>query len=167
MDLARARARYLAAIALALPAAVVACKDGATPQNVPLDDGGHATTQATPSATTTTTPTTSTGPTASVTAPPSVTPPLPPIGMRMPTCPTGTFCTSEPASTDAGAPAPYVKCGSTATHPDDARAEGWAWTEIALDGVCAALNGALEEAEKTMEAELEKVSGGLKVPGMF
>jgi DNA-binding YbaB/EbfC family protein len=38
--------------------------------------------------------------------------------------------------------------------------------EMALDGVCAAVNSALEQASKSMEAELEKVTGGVKIPGM-
>ena len=39
--------------------------------------------------------------------------------------------------------------------------------ERALDGACAALNAALEQAEKDMEAELAKVTGGAKIPGMM
>lgn len=38
--------------------------------------------------------------------------------------------------------------------------------EMALDGVCAAVNAAFEQADKAMEAELEKVTGGVKIPGM-
>jgi DNA-binding protein YbaB len=38
--------------------------------------------------------------------------------------------------------------------------------EMAMDGVCAAINQALEQADKAMEAELEKVTGGVKIPGM-
>lgn len=38
--------------------------------------------------------------------------------------------------------------------------------DIALDGACAALNSALEQADKAMEAEVEKVTGGVKIPGM-
>jgi DNA-binding YbaB/EbfC family protein len=38
--------------------------------------------------------------------------------------------------------------------------------ELALDGVCAAVNSAMEQAEKAMEAELEKVTGGAKIPGV-
>lgn len=38
--------------------------------------------------------------------------------------------------------------------------------EMALDGACAALNSALEQADKAMEAEVEKVTGGVKIPGM-
>lgn len=47
--------------------------------------------------------------------------------------------------------------------PDFLASEG---LELALDGVCAALNSALSEAEKTMEAELEKATGGMKIPGV-
>jgi DNA-binding YbaB/EbfC family protein len=38
--------------------------------------------------------------------------------------------------------------------------------DMALDSVCAAVNAALEQAEKTLEAELEKVTGGVKIPGV-
>ena len=38
--------------------------------------------------------------------------------------------------------------------------------ELALDGACAALNSALEQADKAMEAEVDKVTGGVKLPGM-
>lgn len=38
--------------------------------------------------------------------------------------------------------------------------------DLALDGACAALNQALEQAAKAMEDELEKVTGGVKIPGM-
>ena len=38
--------------------------------------------------------------------------------------------------------------------------------EMALDGVCAAVNTAMEQAEKAMEAEVEKATGGVKVPGV-
>lgn len=47
--------------------------------------------------------------------------------------------------------------------PEFLKTEG---LDIALDGVCAALNTALEQAEKAMDAELEKVTGGVKMPGM-
>lgn len=47
--------------------------------------------------------------------------------------------------------------------PEFLKTEG---IELALDGVCAALNQALEQADKAMEAELEKVTGGVKLPGM-
>ena len=39
--------------------------------------------------------------------------------------------------------------------------------ELSLDGACAAINTALEQAEKDMEAELAKVTGGAKIPGMM
>ncbi len=48
--------------------------------------------------------------------------------------------------------------------PELIKAEG---LDIALDGVCAAVNSALAGASKTMESELEKVTGGVKIPGMF
>jgi DNA-binding YbaB/EbfC family protein len=38
--------------------------------------------------------------------------------------------------------------------------------ELVLDGVCAAINQAIEQADKQMEAEIEKVTGGVKIPGM-
>jgi len=38
--------------------------------------------------------------------------------------------------------------------------------ELALDGVVAAVNSGIEQADKAMEAELEKVTGGVKIPGM-
>jgi DNA-binding protein YbaB len=38
--------------------------------------------------------------------------------------------------------------------------------ELALDGVVAAVNAGLEQAEKAMETELEKVTGGVKIPGL-
>jgi DNA-binding YbaB/EbfC family protein len=39
-------------------------------------------------------------------------------------------------------------------------------TDLVLDGVCAAVNQAIERADKQMEAELEKVTGGVKIPGL-
>jgi nucleoid-associated protein EbfC len=39
-------------------------------------------------------------------------------------------------------------------------------TDLVLDGVCAAVNQAIELADKEMEAELEKVTGGVKIPGL-
>jgi DNA-binding YbaB/EbfC family protein len=39
--------------------------------------------------------------------------------------------------------------------------------DMALDAVCAAVNTALEQAHKAMDAELEKVTGGVKIPGMM
>jgi DNA-binding YbaB/EbfC family protein len=38
--------------------------------------------------------------------------------------------------------------------------------EMALDAIAAAVNSGLEQAEKAMEAELEKVTGGVKIPGV-
>lgn len=38
--------------------------------------------------------------------------------------------------------------------------------DLVLDGVCAAVNAGLADAEKTMEAEVEKVTGGVKIPGL-
>ena len=38
--------------------------------------------------------------------------------------------------------------------------------DLVLDGVCAALTQAIEQADKQMEAELEKITGGVKIPGM-
>ncbi len=48
--------------------------------------------------------------------------------------------------------------------PEFLKSEGM---ELALDSACAAINTALELAEKEMEAELAKVTGGVKIPGMF
>ena len=50
-----------------------------------------------------------------------------------------------------------------ALDPDFVASEG---NELALDALVAALNGALEEADKQVEAEVAKVTGGLKLPGM-
>jgi hypothetical protein len=47
--------------------------------------------------------------------------------------------------------------------PEFLKSEG---VDIALDSACAALNNALEQAEKLMEAELDKVTGGVKIPGL-
>jgi hypothetical protein len=38
--------------------------------------------------------------------------------------------------------------------------------ELVLDGVCAAINQAIEQADKQMETEIEKITGGVKIPGM-
>jgi DNA-binding protein YbaB len=38
--------------------------------------------------------------------------------------------------------------------------------ELARDALVAAINGALDEADKVVEAEVAKVTGGLKLPGM-
>ncbi len=47
--------------------------------------------------------------------------------------------------------------------PEFLKAEG---AELAMDGVCAGVNAALEAAEKAMEAEISKVTGGMKIPGV-
>jgi DNA-binding YbaB/EbfC family protein len=47
--------------------------------------------------------------------------------------------------------------------PEFLKTEG---LELSLDSACAAINSALEQAEKQMEAELAKVTGGMKVPGL-
>jgi DNA-binding YbaB/EbfC family protein len=47
--------------------------------------------------------------------------------------------------------------------PEFLKSEG---LEMALDAVAAAVNSGLEQAEKAMEAELEKVTGGVKIPGV-
>jgi len=47
--------------------------------------------------------------------------------------------------------------------PEFLKSEG---LELALDSVCAAINSGLEQAEKAMDAELNKVTGGVKVPGI-
>ena len=47
--------------------------------------------------------------------------------------------------------------------PEFLKSEG---LELALDGVVAAVNAGLEQAEKAMEAEVEKVTGGVKIPGL-
>ena len=47
--------------------------------------------------------------------------------------------------------------------PEFLKSEG---LEMALDGVCAAINQGIEQADKQMEVELEKVTGGVKIPGM-
>ncbi len=38
--------------------------------------------------------------------------------------------------------------------------------EIVRDAICAAINAGLEQAEKAMSLELEKVTGGVKIPGL-
>ena len=47
--------------------------------------------------------------------------------------------------------------------PEFLKTEG---LELALDSVVVAANAALEQAEKAMNAELEKVTGGVKIPGV-
>ena len=39
--------------------------------------------------------------------------------------------------------------------------------DLVLDGVCAAINQGIEQADKQMEAELDKVTGGVKIPGVI
>jgi DNA-binding protein YbaB len=39
--------------------------------------------------------------------------------------------------------------------------------ELVLDGVVAAVNAGIEQANTAMEAELTKVTGGVKIPGMM
>jgi DNA-binding YbaB/EbfC family protein len=38
--------------------------------------------------------------------------------------------------------------------------------DLVLDAVCAAVNQGIDQADKQMEAEIEKVTGGVKIPGM-
>ena len=38
--------------------------------------------------------------------------------------------------------------------------------DLVLDGVCAAVNAGIEQADKAMAAEIEKVTGGVKIPGL-
>jgi DNA-binding YbaB/EbfC family protein len=47
--------------------------------------------------------------------------------------------------------------------PEFLKAEG---IELALDAAVAAVNAGIEQADKAMEAELEKVTGGVKIPGV-
>jgi nucleoid-associated protein EbfC len=47
--------------------------------------------------------------------------------------------------------------------PEFLKSEG---LELALDGACAAINTAVEQADKLMEAEVDKITGGVKIPGM-
>jgi DNA-binding YbaB/EbfC family protein len=47
--------------------------------------------------------------------------------------------------------------------PEFLKSEG---IDMALDGVCAAVNTAREQAEKAMQTELDKITGGVKIPGM-
>jgi nucleoid-associated protein EbfC len=47
--------------------------------------------------------------------------------------------------------------------PEFLKSEG---LEMALDAVIAASNTALESADKLVEAEIAKVTGGMKIPGM-
>jgi hypothetical protein len=47
--------------------------------------------------------------------------------------------------------------------PEFLKSEG---IEMALDAVAAAVNSGVEQADKAMEAEVEKVTGGVKIPGV-
>jgi DNA-binding protein YbaB len=38
--------------------------------------------------------------------------------------------------------------------------------DMVLDGICAAVNHGIEQADKAMETELDKVTGGVKIPGL-
>jgi len=55
------------------------------------------------------------------------------------------------------------KVRSIAIDPGFLASEG---LELALDAVVAATNTALESADKFVEAEVGKVTGGVKIPGM-
>jgi len=44
------------------------------------------------------------------------------------------------------------------------KAEG---LDLALDAVCVAINQGIAQADKQIEVELEKVTGGVKIPGML
>ena len=55
------------------------------------------------------------------------------------------------------------KMRSIAIDPEFLAAEG---LEMALDAVVAASNTALEAANKLVETEINKVTGGVKIPGM-
>ena len=55
------------------------------------------------------------------------------------------------------------KLRSIQIDPDFLKEEG---LEMALDAVIAAANTALEAADKQVEAEIAKVTGGIKLPGM-
>ncbi len=82
-------------------------------------------------------------------------------------------CKKDNADKEVTATAVGDKVKATATYarkvtrieidPEFLKSEG---IELALDGACAAINTALEQAEKAMEAEIEKITGGVKLPGM-
>lgn len=55
------------------------------------------------------------------------------------------------------------KMRSIAIDPEFLASEG---LEMALDAVVAASNSALEAADKLVETEINKVTGGVKIPGM-
>lgn len=47
--------------------------------------------------------------------------------------------------------------------PEFLKSEG---IDVALDGVVLAVNSALEQAHKAMDVEVEKLTGGVKIPGI-
>jgi nucleoid-associated protein EbfC len=47
--------------------------------------------------------------------------------------------------------------------PEFMKAESF---DLVLDGVCAAVNAGFDEAEKALQLELDKVTGGAKIPGL-
>lgn len=55
------------------------------------------------------------------------------------------------------------KIGRITIDPEFLAAEG---LEMALDAVAAAANSALDAADKLVEAEVSKVTGGLRIPGV-
>jgi nucleoid-associated protein EbfC len=55
------------------------------------------------------------------------------------------------------------KLRSITIDPEFLAAEG---LEMALDAVVVAANGALDAADKLVEAEINKVTGGIKIPGV-
>ena len=55
------------------------------------------------------------------------------------------------------------KLRSIAVDPEFLKSEG---LELALDAVVAAANAALDQADKKVEGELNKITGGIKIPGL-
>ncbi len=55
------------------------------------------------------------------------------------------------------------KVRSIWVEPEFIKTEG---LEMTLDAIVAAANSALEEADKKVEGELNKITGGIKIPGM-
>ncbi|MFO0554955.1 MAG: YbaB/EbfC family nucleoid-associated protein [Polyangiaceae bacterium] len=55
------------------------------------------------------------------------------------------------------------KLRSIQVDPEFLKSEG---LEMVLDAVVAAANTALESADKKVEGELNKITGGIKIPGM-
>jgi nucleoid-associated protein EbfC len=47
--------------------------------------------------------------------------------------------------------------------PEFMKAESF---DLVLDGVCAAVNAGFDDAEKALQAEIDKVTGGVKIPGL-